>query len=513
MNLSQLTLPNSNDLENFGNEDRAFLSLTSSTPLCPPLSTITDNYNFNFADPVPSLSFDNGVGNEPSFTSSSFNGYGLTDPSHKLSDTTIQALERLSKMSTEEFDNIMGGTDFDPSLFEELELYSSNTQVDQSLTTSTSTSTISNSTTDPTTSKLSPTQSDPQFVDKPSPMEQPTEPFRDLLPMSPTPEPSPSGLLPKTFTRQEKENRAVSASIAKKKRQDMLTALHVAYKKFLGEVDSIGEQFSVKPEKLLELIKSSLHWNEQRDVSSYNAALHYLKGSTDEDGNKLRGKELHELVKTDSDLQEILNDPVRLQKLKDDVKEHRQKKAQGARTSSNSNSQDIRSTIDNLLREFRNFHLRTGAISFFFIVPGSRDSQAGGGWGLAGDEVMMPFFREKHFATNMEQTNTAPPDDDHRRQPTPAPPTRESISRASSRNSNVSNVSRSAYPGVPEELLEQLDRAREHRETARTNWMNACADISVSREVVDSLDRTFLEASVLLEAAKHECRRYRLTGP
>ncbi|THV07113.1 hypothetical protein K435DRAFT_848457 [Dendrothele bispora CBS 962.96] len=88
----------------------------------------------------------------------------------------------------------------------------------------------------------------------------------------------------------------------------------------------------------------------------------------------------------------------------------------------------------------------------------------------------------------MDQTNTAPPDDDHRRQPTPAPP-RESISRASSRNSNVSNVSRSAYPGVPEELLEQLDRAREDREIARTNWMNACANTDASREELDALDR------------------------
>ncbi|THU84035.1 hypothetical protein K435DRAFT_870713 [Dendrothele bispora CBS 962.96] len=415
MDSFQLTCTDSNLIESFENDNS--LRLPTPTPTFQPLHTITNDCNLRSStELLSSHSLNNEFENGSLFIPPLFENNELIAPAHKLSDTAIQALDRLSKMSAEELDNLMGGIDFDPSFFEEFDPYSSTgAQDDQASATLKPCPLATNPTTDETAPATA--QPSPHYIDEPATIGQSTD-FSNLHRMSPSLEPFSFELLPpptilphpernphlltqdprerpkRSFKGKEKENRAIAASVARHKRQDMLLALHAAYKKFLGEVEGIGEQFSVKPEKMLQLIKSSSHWNEQRKVNSHNAALHFLKGSTDKDGNKLRGKELHELAKTDPEVQEILNDPLRLQKLKDDVNEHRQKKAQGARTSSNSGAQDICLTIDNLLHEFCNLHLCTGAIGFFFIAPGSRDSQAGGGWGVAGDELMMPFFRE-----------------------------------------------------------------------------------------------------------------------
>ncbi|THU79953.1 hypothetical protein K435DRAFT_810287 [Dendrothele bispora CBS 962.96] len=309
----QLTCADPSQIESFENDDPPPLRLPTPTPTFQPLYNVTNSDLSSHTEPFSSHSLENEFGDGSFIIPSSFNSNEFIGQAPELSDTAIQALDCLSKMSTVELDSLIGVADFDPSFFEELELYrSAGAQDDQaSVMLMPSPSAAANLNTGQTTP--SPAQSNSHCIDE-------------------------------------------SAPIGQVQRQDMLSALHVAYKKFLGEVENLGEQFSVKPEKLLLLIKSSSHWNEQRKVNSHNAALHFLKGSTDSDGNKLRGKELHELAKTDPEVQEILSDPLRLQKLKDDVNEHRQKKAQGAHTSSNSSAQDIRLTIDSLLREEAETH-------------------------------------------------------------------------------------------------------------------------------------------------------------
>ncbi|THU78212.1 hypothetical protein K435DRAFT_876881 [Dendrothele bispora CBS 962.96] len=73
-------------------------------------------------------------------------------------------------------------------------------------------------------------------------------------------------------------------------------------------------------------------------------------------------------------------------------------------------------------------------------------------------------------------------DDDARRLTQDYPAFGENLSRASSRSSNAAtNTSRSAYPGVPEDILDHIDEARAARDRALANWNAARQDPGVTQ--------------------------------
>ncbi|THU87126.1 hypothetical protein K435DRAFT_804572 [Dendrothele bispora CBS 962.96] len=114
----------------------------------------------------------------------------------------------------------------------------------------------------------------------------------------------------------------------------------------------------------------------------------------------------------------------------------------------------------------------------------------------------------------MEQPNPTTHDDELRRQQTPVPhATGEPISRASSRSSNASSASRSAYPGVPEDILDHIDEARAARDQALADWNAARQDPNVTQTREAELGSEYLDAQQELDRAKHQRRLFYVGRP
>ncbi|THU94733.1 hypothetical protein K435DRAFT_798700 [Dendrothele bispora CBS 962.96] len=114
----------------------------------------------------------------------------------------------------------------------------------------------------------------------------------------------------------------------------------------------------------------------------------------------------------------------------------------------------------------------------------------------------------------MEQPNPTTHDDEIRRHQTPVPyATGEPISRASSRSSNTSNASRSAYPGVPDNILDHIDEARAARDQALADWNSARQDPNITQTREAELGSEYLDAQQELDRAKHQRRLFYVGRP
>ncbi|THU99191.1 hypothetical protein K435DRAFT_940494 [Dendrothele bispora CBS 962.96] len=100
-------------------------------------------------------------------------------------------------------------------------------------------------------------------------------------------------------------------------------------------------------------------------------------------------------------------------------------------------------------------------------------------------------------------------DDDARHLTQDYPAFGENLSRASSRSSTMSQASRSAYPGVPEEVLERVSQAKTARIAARARYEAALATRGLSHSVILELEDKLSRSEDELKFARIERTRAR----
>ncbi|THU97952.1 hypothetical protein K435DRAFT_857178 [Dendrothele bispora CBS 962.96] len=88
----------------------------------------------------------------------------------------------------------------------------------------------------------------------------------------------------------------------------------------------------------------------------------------------------------------------------------------------------------------------------------------------------------------------------------------ENLSRASSRSSTVSQASRSAYPGVPEEILERVSQAKTARLAARARYEAALANPDLPNSVVAKLEDDLSKSEDELKFARIERMRAKFSN-
>ncbi|THU90330.1 hypothetical protein K435DRAFT_864360 [Dendrothele bispora CBS 962.96] len=114
-----------------------------------------------------------------------------------------------------------------------------------------------------------------------------------------------------------------------------------------------------------------------------------------------------------------------------------------------------------------------------------------------------------HQMARVYTSNTARLDDDarHLTQDYPAVGDIDNLSRASSRSSTVSQASRSAYPGVPEEILERISQAKSARLAARARYEAALNTRDPSHPVILELEDQLSKIEDELKFARIERTR------
>ncbi|THU77366.1 hypothetical protein K435DRAFT_846221 [Dendrothele bispora CBS 962.96] len=110
-------------------------------------------------------------------------------------------------------------------------------------------------------------------------------------------------------------------------------------------------------------------------------------------------------------------------------------------------------------------------------------------------------------------TNNSRLDDDARHLTQDYPAFGENLSRASSRSSTVSQASRSAYPGVPEDVLEWVSQAKTARLAARTRYKAALATRGLSQSVILELEDRLLKTEDELKLARIERTHAKFSSP
>ncbi|THU93503.1 hypothetical protein K435DRAFT_903526 [Dendrothele bispora CBS 962.96] len=104
-------------------------------------------------------------------------------------------------------------------------------------------------------------------------------------------------------------------------------------------------------------------------------------------------------------------------------------------------------------------------------------------------------------------------DDDARHLTQDYPAFGENLSRTSSRSSTVSQASRSAYPGVPEDVLERVSQAKSARIAARKRYETALATRGLSQSVILELEDRLLKTEDELKLARIERTHAKFSSP
>ncbi|THU81502.1 hypothetical protein K435DRAFT_809035 [Dendrothele bispora CBS 962.96] len=117
-----------------------------------------------------------------------------------------------------------------------------------------------------------------------------------------------------------------------------------------------------------------------------------------------------------------------------------------------------------------------------------------------------------HQMARVYTSNTARLDDDARHLTQDYPAFGENLSRSSSRSSTVSQASRSAYPGVPEEILERVSQAKTARLAARARYEAALANLDLPNSVVAKLENDLSKSEDELKFARIERTRAKFSN-
>ncbi|THU94956.1 hypothetical protein K435DRAFT_798507 [Dendrothele bispora CBS 962.96] len=117
-----------------------------------------------------------------------------------------------------------------------------------------------------------------------------------------------------------------------------------------------------------------------------------------------------------------------------------------------------------------------------------------------------------HQMARVYTTPTSRLDEDARHLTQDYPALGENLSRASSRSSTVSQASRSAYPEVPEEVLEQVSQAKTARLAARARYEAALANPDLPNSVIIKLENDLSKSEDELKFARIERSRAKFSN-
>ncbi|KAH7917662.1 hypothetical protein BV22DRAFT_1025969 [Leucogyrophana mollusca] len=147
------------------------------------------------------------------------------------------------------------------------------------------------------------------------------------------------------------------------------------------------------PEKVRKLIAGYKYFAPSRKAQLANALLHAKAEEVNKDcpvGAKYTTKELRELVKNDSDMQDLDSDQE--QQYINDLVEHRKLQKYGMRANNAAAARDMRSTLLNIFKELDNLALCTGGYFFIFGTRGHVNDSGDPTW--YGSDNSMDFVED-----------------------------------------------------------------------------------------------------------------------
>ncbi|KAJ3769673.1 hypothetical protein FB446DRAFT_706043 [Lentinula raphanica] len=155
-------------------------------------------------------------------------------------------------------------------------------------------------------------------------------------------------------------------------------------------------------QKLLQLVKAEVVklLEEHEEKISSLAATHSVSVEVIKHrpvGSKLKAPEIREEVKKDQALLALSDE--KLEEARREVEEKRLLSLKGARPTIASTAKDFASTSERLKEEFEFLHLRTSAVGFGILAPGSRDDRGQPIWFVAGTKST--DFVRKYLNTTM----------------------------------------------------------------------------------------------------------------
>ncbi|KAF8816259.1 hypothetical protein BYT27DRAFT_7067379, partial [Phlegmacium glaucopus] len=147
------------------------------------------------------------------------------------------------------------------------------------------------------------------------------------------------------------------------------------------EQEELAKKYNLKPEYLEKLKGTSKHYKAKRDVNLENTKIHMKSIEVNagrELGDRLRIKEIRQLVKDDPDLQDLSK--AQEMELRDELLSAREQKRLGARPSNRSAAQDYRCQIEQLNNEITSLSERTGAAAVCFFTRTSLEDTFEPNW-------------------------------------------------------------------------------------------------------------------------------------
>ncbi|KAE9407452.1 hypothetical protein BT96DRAFT_933486 [Gymnopus androsaceus JB14] len=194
----------------------------------------------------------------------------------------------------------------------------------------------------------------------------------------------------------------MNAAKAEKAKRAMLLKTDVIklFDEHEEKIANLAKVHSVKPEYLKRLLTTASTLKRKRATGRIQALVHIKaqeENSTRPVGQKLKAPALRKLVDKDTELLEISKE--KLEQAKREVDAQRLLSTRGARPNIASAGKDFGCTSRLIKNEFDSLHLRTGAVGFGVLAPGSGDDRGLPIWFVAGSNSV--DFVRAHLNTTM----------------------------------------------------------------------------------------------------------------
>ncbi|KAJ3740350.1 hypothetical protein DFH05DRAFT_1545796 [Lentinula detonsa] len=208
--------------------------------------------------------------------------------------------------------------------------------------------------------------------------------------------PHPKRTLDPVQARTMNEAKAEKQRLAMLARDDVLKLAT----EFEQNVASLAEKHAVSVEYLKGLMSMASKFKRKRAPGRMQALVHLKAKEVNASlpvGGKLKAPALRKLVDEDEALLMISND--KIEQAKREVEEKRLLSIRGIRPTNLSAGKDYSAFSRLVKKEFDALHVRTGAVGFGFLCPGTSDDKGFPAWFVAGNKTA--DFVRHHLNTTM----------------------------------------------------------------------------------------------------------------
>ncbi|KAI5982124.1 hypothetical protein EDD15DRAFT_2378380 [Pisolithus albus] len=188
--------------------------------------------------------------------------------------------------------------------------------------------------------------------------------------------------------------RKAAAELRRVKQQAVTDAVAELLEEQEMRINEIAKAHSVLPEKVKLLITGETHYRKRREESLANTLVRIKARQVNADlpcGQKVKLKELQEMVANDPDLQNL--DEETKQKYLGELKESRSRKAVGVRSTNTAASRDVQVTLKKIYGELQALAYRTGIYACLFVTRGHVYDMHAATW--FGTDNIMDFWEDR----------------------------------------------------------------------------------------------------------------------